>query len=76
LFASVAEEIQGKLMKTLAGSIPQVGCQVEIMVGGHGADVAHISSQVRKLGLDLNPLLIPPVQGRHGEAVALIPSSE
>jgi hypothetical protein len=27
---------------------------------------------VRKLGLDLNPLLIPPVQGRHGEAVAQI----
>jgi hypothetical protein len=69
LFTSVAEDIDGILMETLAGGIPQVGCQVKIVVSGHGINMAHISSQVGKFSLDFNPLLIPPVQGGHGETM-------
>lgn len=59
-------------MKALAGSCPQVGGQMKIVVRGHGANVPEISGKVREFGLDFYPLLIPPVQSRYGEAMAQV----
>ena len=62
-------------METLAGGLPQVGCQVEVVVSGNSANVSHVSSQMWELGLDFRALLIPAVQGRYGEAMPQIVKS-
>jgi hypothetical protein len=71
----VAEDLQGILMKALAGGFPQVGCQVKVVMSGHGANVPQVCGQVREFGLDFNSFPVPPMQGRHGEAMTQIVKS-
>ena len=58
----MAEDVHGIAMETVTGNLPQVRCQVKVVVRGNSADMSHVSRQMREFGLDLSALLIPTLQ--------------
>ena len=59
-------------MEPMAGDLPQLRCQLQIVVGADGTDVAEISGQMRQSRLHIHALGIPALEGVDGKTVAQV----
>lgn len=59
-------------MEPLAGSLAQLGGELQVMVGADGIDVTQVSGQMRQLGLNVHSLRIPTLEHQDGATVTQV----